>query len=485
MEDSEVVAALSAQLAERIGPERFEMWFNTRARLHVEAERLVISTPDVLLRNWLQKKFGGEVRAWWKSVAGDAGTVEFVLRAEYGNGDGNAAPVSAVQAQAAAGAAVGVENNRPSAVAERNVSPRPDLSLTNKAKSVTKATARNVTELSKFVVGPGNEYAFRAADLTGRGRQQASPLLLCGPTGVGKTHLLKGILHEYRRYHPRAAAAYLSAEDFTNGFLQALHGGGLPSFRQKCRGARLLAIDDLQFFVGKQRTLEELLQTIDAMTADGRQIVLSSDRGLADLRALGPELVSRLAGGLICEIEPPEFATRVGIFRQLRDEAGLTIDDAVLSLVAQRVTEGARELKGALLRLEAMSDAFGDPISLDLAERALGDMARHTTRPVRLADVESAVCEVFGIERDQLRSERKGRTVSEPRMLAMWLARKYTRAPWSEIGEYFGRRSHSTVISAHRRVEKLITENAQIGVADRTCNVEDAIRRVETRLRTA
>ena len=156
-------------------------------------------------------------------------------------------------------------------------------------------------------------------------------MLFCGPTGVGKTHLLRAILQEYRRHHPRSAAVYLTAEQFTTGFVEALRGSGLPSFRQKCRGAKLLAIDDLQFFVGKQRTLEELLYTVDTLVAEGRQLVLASDRGLAELRALGPELVSRLAGGLICEIEPPEFATRLGIVRQLGDEIGVcAVDDDVL-----------------------------------------------------------------------------------------------------------------------------------------------------------
>ena len=143
------------------------------------------------------------------------------------------------------------------------------------------------------------------------------------PTGVGKTHLLRAIVREYRRHHPRAAAVYLSAEQFTTGFVEAIRGSGLPSFRQKCRGAELLVIDDLQFFVGKQRTLEELQHTIDYLLTDGRQLVLASDRSLAELRGLGPELTSRLSGGLLCEIEPPEFATRLAIVRQLERRDGL------------------------------------------------------------------------------------------------------------------------------------------------------------------
>jgi chromosomal replication initiator protein len=339
--------------------------------------------------------------------------------------------------------------------------------------------------LETFVVGPSNEYAFSAAQLTASGRQQASPVVLCGWTGVGKTHLLRGIGGEFRRRHPRSSAVYLTAEQFTTCFIEAIRGSGLPSFRQKCRGAKLLLIDDLQFFAGKQRTLEELQHTIDTLLADGRQLVLASDRSLAELRSLGPELSSRLAGGLVCEIEPPEYATRLGILRQLCDQFGLALDGEILSLVATQINAGARELRGALNRLQAVSQAHQEPITLDVARRALADLARHTARTVRLADVQKAVCDVFGVEPAQLRSDGKGRALSEPRMLAMWLARKFTRAPWSEIGQFFGRRSHSTVIAAHRRVENLIGSQAQIGLSDRPCNVEEAIRRIEAALRTA
>jgi chromosomal replication initiator protein len=161
------------------------------------------------------------------------------------------------------------------------------------------------------------------------------------------------------------------------------------------------------------------------------------------------------------------------------------MDDDVLSMVAAQITLGARELRGALHRLQATSLAFDRPISLDVAQRALADLAQQGTRSVRLADVEQAVCQVFGVEPGQLRPDRKGRSVCEPRMLAMWLSRKYTRAPWSEIGQYFGRRSHSTVISAHRRVEQLIGRQAQVELSHQHCTVEEAIRRVEAVLRTA
>jgi chromosomal replication initiator protein len=277
----------------------------------------------------------------------------------------------------------------------------------------------------------------------------------------------------------------MTAEQFTTSFVEALRGSGIPSFRQKCRRVDLFVIDDLQFFPGKRRTVEELQYTLDTLLADGRQIMLASDRMPAQLHALGPELVSRICGGLTCEMTSPEFATRLGIARRFASECEISLDDDVAQLIATQITAGAREIRGAIHRLHAMSTTYGEPVTRELAERGLSELARHSSRAVRLDDVQKVVCSAFGVEPAQLRSDHKRRSLAEPRMLAMWLARKYTRAPWSEIGAYFGRSSHSTVISAHRRVEKLIADQAQIGMADQKCDVDHAIRQLETALRTA
>jgi chromosomal replication initiator protein len=297
--------------------------------------------------------------------------------------------------------------------------------------------------------------------------------------------LLKAIVQEYRRHHCGAIALYMTAEQFTTNFVEALRGSGIPSFRQKCRRVDLFVIDDLQFFPGKRRTVEELQYTIDTLLADGRQIVFASDRLPAQLQTLGQELISRICGGLTCEMTSPEFATRLGIARRFAAECGISLEDDVAQLIATQITTGAREIRGAIHRLSAMSATYGVPVTRELAERGLAEILRHCSRAVRLDDVQKVVCSAFGVEPAQLRSDHKRRSLAEPRMLAMWLARKYTRAPWSEIGEYFGRSSHSTVISAHKRVEKLISQQAQIGMAHQTCDVDDAIRQLETALRTA
>lgn len=474
MEDRTVADALSTQLAERIGRKRFDLWFKQQANITAGGERLIVCAVNAFVRDWIRAHFADDVRDCWQALVGPAGTVEFEFKSPTAVADGgqtlpdNSAPVD-----------LRAERPLKQTTTKRSVA-KHAVAVT--ADSAALQSPKN--SLTSFVVGPSNEYAFRSAELTGRRRQQASPLLFIGPTGVGKTHLLRAIVQEFRSL-ARASALYLTAEQFTTSFVEAVRGSGLPSFRQKCRGVQLLAIDDLQFFAGKQRTLEELLYTLDTLTHDGRQIVLSSDRGLAELRALGGELISRLSGGLTCELSTPEFATRLGIVRQIASELNLNVCNDVATLIATQIHAGARELRGALLRLQAMSAADGQPIDRALAERCVDELARHNTRSVRLADVEKVVCSAFGVEPSQLRSDRKGRSISAPRMLAMWLARKYTRAALSEIGTFFGRNSHSTVISAQRRIEKMIADDTRIEMAHKSCHVDEAIRCLETALRTA
>jgi chromosomal replication initiator protein len=275
----------------------------------------------------------------------------------------------------------------------------------------------------------------------------------------------------------------LSAEQFTTAFLQALHGGGLPGFRRTCRGADLLVIDDLQFFVGKKATAVELQHTIDALQRLGRQVVLACDRETDALQDLGPDLLTRLRGGMVARMLPPDYDVRRGIIAAFADKRGMTIPDDVIHYVASTMTRHARELIGAINRLEASSLMLGTPIAMGMAEEALADLVRSSSRSLRLADIERAVCRAFGIDTGSLQSSRRARTVSHPRMLAMFLARKHTQAPLTEIGSYFGRRSHSTVIAAQKTVDAWVAAQSQIVLADASWNVEEAIRRVEDVLR--
>jgi chromosomal replication initiator protein len=275
----------------------------------------------------------------------------------------------------------------------------------------------------------------------------------------------------------------LSAEQFTSLYVEAVQGKGLPNFRRKYRGVGLLLIDDIQFFDGKKATLMELLHTVDTLLREGQRVVFTSDQSPAELRFLGPELATRITGGVVARIEPPEFDVRCEILRRKARAMSMEVPDAVLTLIAKRLSATARELTGALNRLLASSMAYGRPISLELADETLGDLFRDAAQPWRLGDIQDAVCHVFGLEPETLKSNKKRSAVSRPRMLAMWLARKYTRAALSEIGSYFGGRTHATVISAQKRVDDWVANGQTLQLADHACPVEEAIRRIEAALR--
>jgi chromosomal replication initiator protein len=332
------------------------------------------------------------------------------------------------------------------------------------------------------VTGQSNRLAAVSAEMVARRPGQITPLLIHGPTSVGKTHLLEGIWTAARKASREMTVVYLSAEQFTTQFLEALRGSGLPNFRRKYRGVGLLILDDLQFIAGKRATQVELLYTMDTLMREGRQLVFSADRPPAELPELGPELITRLGSGLVCRIEPPEFATRLGIVAHLARQLRVNVPADVQGFIAARLTTHARALSGAICRLQATSEALRQPITLAMAEEALGELIRQHSRVVRLDDIQQAVCRVFGLEPESLQSAGKSKRNSHPRMLAMWLARKHTRAALAEIGQFFGRRSHSTVISAQKRIDGWMAAGASLHLAERTWEIDEAIRQVERQL---
>lgn len=347
---------------------------------------------------------------------------------------------------------------------------------------VSNNAQRGFHALDSFVVGNSNRLAAASAELAAMQPGHISPLMICGPTSVGKTHLLQGILTAARRKHPNLRALYLAAEQFLTGFVDALRGSGLPSFRRKYRGVELLIIDDLQFFSSKRHTQIELLHTIDELSRHGRQLVFAADRSPNEFTDWAPELVTRLGAGMVCRLDPPDYATRLGIVERWAQHYDVTLPREVREFVAARLTGHARELSGAVCRLKATSQALGHTITLAMAQETLADMIRTSSKVVKLHDIEKAVCDVLGVDAQELQSHCKAKDVSYPRMLAMWLARKHTRAALSEIGEYFGRRSHSTVISAQRRVDDWMAAGIPLRLSHNIWHVDEAIRLVEKRL---
>lgn len=453
----EIVSALKLALADKVGQARFEVWFGTNTCLEYNGDTLTVRVPNQFYQDWLRTNFRDHIEASCRETLGKIVPVRFHI-------DGELRP-EIVKPPCAAPAATCVSPKEEA---------RPEADATRRRRFAT---------LDAFVVGQSNHLAWAAARSTAHRLGQSSPLVIHGPTSVGKTHLLEGIYTDVRRLRGGAQAVYLSAEQFTTLFLEALHGGGLPVFRRKYRGLDLLIVDDIQFLAGKKATLIELLHTVDLLLRDGRQLVFAADRPPSGLVELGPELTTRLQSGLVCGIEMPEYETRLGIVRQFAERMKVNLPEEVQHYVAGHITTHARELSGALNRLDATSRALGEPISRALAEQALAETVRRHARPVGLGDIDEAVSRVFGLEPKALKSDGKAKHVSHPRMLAMWLARRHTRAALSEIGSFFGGRSHSTVISAQKKVHDWMQARSHLSLADGNCTIDEAIRKVEQALR--
>jgi chromosomal replication initiator protein len=460
--------SVRAAFRERIGEERFAVWFGDASWQNAEQGKgVIVRIGSGLTHEWLRRTFRGELEGVATRLLGRGATVAWEQSAAAPQRVD--APVGKLQRSKPLAIVSPPEEPAPAAV-DPDAAPAP----------LPRRAGRGLTD---FIVGPSNRMAFAAVELAATRPGEMSPLVVHGPSGVGKTHLLEGLCGRARELRPTAGAIFLAAEQFTTGFLQALHGSGLPGFRRTCRSAELLVVDDLQFFVGKRATIQELQQTIDALLRQGRQVVLGCDREPESLAELGPELLTRLRGGMAARLLPPDYDVRRGIVAGLCQGRGLQVPEEVVHYVACQMTRHARELYGAVNRLEATSRMLGVPVSLGLAEEALADLVRAGGRSVRLADIERAVCQAFGIDRGGLQSGSRARAVNHGRMLAMYLARRHTHAALAEISGFFGRRSHSTVIAAQKTVGEWLATRAKVVLAETAWDVEEAIRRVEDILR--
>ncbi len=516
MDDKEIVSAVLAHLADKVGQDRFELWFGSNVRLTVNDTALMVAAGNRFFQDWLRQNFRADIEAACQAVIGSRLSIEFRIDAALlkatapTNTSLNGEKAKSPRSGAAHShdrnhrAVAPLENAKPSGVgllepsiklaciSEADVHNTPAQAGPVNTPQLGKATPvaiagnerRKFARLDTFCVGSSNKVAHASAELVAERAGSMNPLFLHGPTGVGKTHLLEGIWSAARHRNARCHVVYRTAEQFTTDFLEALRGSGLPSFRRKYRGLDVLILDDVQFFAGKRATLVELLHTMDTLMREGRQIVLAADRSVGDLNELGHELSARLSAGMVARMDAPDHATRIAIVRRRAGALGLTLTADVEEFIATHLTTHARELCGAINRLHATSRILNQPITRSLAEEALAEMIQQTGRAVHLDDIEKAVCEVFGLSQDSLQSARRAKSLSTARMLAMWLARKHTRAALSEIGQHFGRRSHSTVISAQKTVGDWVTKQSAVDLANKSCSVEDAIRKVEARLRT-
>ena len=340
----------------------------------------------------------------------------------------------------------------------------------------------NERRWDEFVAGDHNRLAYTAAEMVLERPGQINPLLIHGPSGTGKSHLAIGLAHKLRVSYRMRRVLVLTAEQFTIEYTESARGGGFANFRRKYRDVEAIVIDDIQFCLGKAGTLVELRNTIDMLLRDRRQVVLVADRGLNELSGLGVDLYARLSGGMACGIDPLDTKTRVQVLTKMCAKSQVELNSSIIQSLATQCCGDARVLQGVSHRLVAQQRVVGRALTEDEAVRCTLDLIRASHPVVRMNDIEKVVCEAFGLEGKTLRAKTKCQNVSQPRMLAMFLARKYTRTALSEIGDYFGNRQHSTVISAQKKVESWIAGDELIGCGRGQVAVRDMLKSLEATL---
>jgi chromosomal replication initiator protein len=473
----EVVAALGETIAQLIGEPRYRLWFANHTTFSWDEDQLLVGVPNHFYLDWLQNTFTETVRAAAGTVFGRPMRVRFAIDAQLFQ--------TARKAQAAIQA---TRNAAQHATTSKRREDRDPLltepSLESGPANVRAAkSARRWHRLSEFVVGPCNRLAHASAlSVVETPGESANPLVLHGPVGTGKTHLLEGIYAGLRRHHPDWRVSYVTAEDFTNRFVQAMRLGKLSSFRKHFRECHALLVDDLHFLANKNATQEEFLHTFDALYAAGQQLILSCDCHPRLAGAFSPELTDRLLGGAVAGLAPPDAQTRMDILRVKGACVGTPIPDDVLRLISDQLRGNVRELQGALQTLWHHSRVAARPIDMALAREALGDLLRHAVRVVQLADIDRAVCQVLRLDSGALQSKHRAWAVSHPRMLAMYLARKHTAAAYSEIGHYFGGRNHSTAVAAEKKVRQWTQEDGKLILGEQHLRIREVIDLAEREL---
>lgn len=425
--------AIRAALRGEVGQRTFDNWLEPVRFAGIEGDSVRLALPTHFMADWIANHYLDRLRALWSAhlpaieqvVIG----VEAAPRAPAAAG--TAADNSAAEAATAAVQCIGLP-----------LEPR--------------------YSFDSFVVGKSNELAYNAArTLAEGGPVSFNPLFLHGTTGLGKTHLMHAIGGELRARMPGAKVAYLSAEKFMVEFLAALRAKDTISFKQRLRSVDLLMIDDVQFIAGKDSTQEEFFHTMNEIISAGKRLVISADRSPQNLEGIQERILSRMAWGLVADINAADYELRLNILHAKVAAmvetmgAGARVDDEVIDFLARKITSNVRELEGALNRVVAYARLVGRPVTLEFARETLADILRAHEKKVTIDEIQRRVADYYTIKLADMVSARRAREVARPRQVAMYLAKRLTPRSLPEIGRRFGGRDHTTVMHAVKRIDEL------------------------------
>ena len=329
-----------------------------------------------------------------------------------------------------------------------------------------------------FIVGSSNKFAHAAslAVATNPGRAY-NPLFIYGNSGLGKTHLLYAIRNEILANDPNKVIVYVKGDDFTNELIEAIRMNTTSEFRQKYRKSDVLLVDDIQFIGGKDSTQEEFFHTFNTLYEAKGQIVLTSDRPPKEIKTLEDRLRSRFESGLIADVQPPDFETRIAIIKRKAELLEMDIPDDVVEYIATRLKTNIRQLEGVVKKLKAKNQLYGEKITINVAQKTISDILNNDQPPpLTVEKIIDEVARTFGITSDDIRSSKRNSNISNARQIAIYAVREITDLSMNLIGEEFGGRDHSTIVYAIKQIEKNMNKDPKT-----KSTVEDIIKNIRDR----
>jgi chromosomal replication initiator protein len=476
------------QNARMRSPASFDQWFSSVQFDGLSDGVLGLTARDEFVRDWVKTHFLPAMLGDMEQVTGtnvDAGIrVDWRISSQLAAPIGSLPETEPVSSVRTAGPLTRPSTIRPSAQKTDVMSAERDADSFRAARrpspseppgSTRPPASRNGAQrigdpinpkhtFPNFVVGPSNELAYAAAVASaGTGGPRYNPLFICGGTGLGKTHLAHSIAHRLLEGHSDARVLYVSAERFTNEFIEALQHHRMEEFRTRYRrNCDALLVDDIQFLAGREQTQEEFFHTFNALRDADKPIVVTSDKYPQELQRMPERLISRFTSGLVADVQTPALETRVAILRKKAALEGIPLSDEVAVLLAQSIKSNVRELEGTLIRLAAKSSLLGRPIDMEFTESEIAMVNPIKPDASSVEDIKRAVCSHFSFSNAELLSKDRHKSVAFARQVAMYLCRQRLKCSFPELGRAFGNRDHTTVMSACRRVESLRRQDPQV-----------------------
>ncbi len=435
--NDEIWKIVLAEMQTKVSQANFHTLFKNTYLLSLEENIATIAAPSTMIIDLLQKRFATDIKRILSEQTSEDIALVFIPKVFPTNKT--------------------VQNDSPLFVAEeKNEKKEKPLAIGHLPR------VRPDFTFESFAVSASNQLAFVSAQRVAENIGQSyNPLFLYGPVGVGKTHLMHAVANDVYQKDPSKKILYVTSEEFTNEVIEAIRTNDTAKMKRRFRSAFLLLIDDIQFIEGKERVQEELFHTFNILIDQGSQICLSSDRPPHEIKRLEKRLSSRFAGGLTVDISTPDFELKAAILGIKAKKYGHNLPPEVISFLAERA-EDTRSLEGLLLRVITQATTADQQVTIELAEKALGNMVEEKRRHLHADDIIDIVCNFYKIKPTQLKGPKRNAALVKARQVTMYLIHKELKLTLVEIGNLLGGRDHTTIIHGVEKIEKLVENKAQV-----------------------